>query len=240
MNIQTLQLCAVEMRDRLKTLIEKSETDDLFYRLTGVKGHMCGHWICNDESGYVGNSWDDYDYDTAEQYTACLTIINAAIKAGLDSFYGATTDEKSVVKNVLWQDLKRVSFPVALVSWLTTDSFRWHENTYMLQNTYEDLNYGLVLQYPEVILSFAAYVLYHDSTVSLVKSNELESLKDSLVAQGIDCIEEKIAQRKAAHEEFMQKIQKLRETDPNDPTLIYYEARKAVEARKKLENRQKL
>ncbi|WP_141712637.1 hypothetical protein A5482_015980 (plasmid) [Cyanobacterium sp. IPPAS B-1200] len=54
-------------------------------------------------------------------------------------------------------DANKCNLFLCIVAWLTIDDFRWHK---IYPSVPEDLSYGLVLQYPDYILSCVEFV-YH-------------------------------------------------------------------------------
>lgn len=61
----------------------------------------------------------------------------------------------SLVIDLCLTDLHRVNCFVAAYAWLTTNDFRWHHKYKHLP---EDLSYGLILQYPDFIIPYAACI----------------------------------------------------------------------------------
>jgi hypothetical protein len=65
-------------------------------------------------------------------------------------------DSCPLLRVLLTKDLDTVNLNWALVAWLTIDGFRWESLYPHLE--FPDLNYGLVLQYPNYILTLAVVV----------------------------------------------------------------------------------
>ena len=67
----------------------------------------------------------------------------------------SVNDHRPLLCSLMENDIHRVIAPVAITAWLTLDEFRWH--TYIPEIPC-DLNYGLVTDYPETIISYAAFM----------------------------------------------------------------------------------
>ena len=65
------------------------------------------------------------------------------------------TDGRPLVYVLMEQDILRVILPVAVTAWLTVDDFRWHHHVSEIP---EDLQYGLVLSYPNLLVQYAAFI----------------------------------------------------------------------------------
>lgn len=59
---------------------------------------------------------------------------------------------------IMQNDLNSVNYFFALIAWLTIDEFRWHLLP-DFKHIKEDLSYGLVLEYPDVIGTLAKFIL---------------------------------------------------------------------------------
>jgi hypothetical protein len=64
-------------------------------------------------------------------------------------------DDRPILCWLMENDIHRVIAPVAVTAWLTIDEFRWH---HYIPGIPQDLHYGLVTQYPEVIVCYAAFM----------------------------------------------------------------------------------
>jgi len=64
-------------------------------------------------------------------------------------------DLDAMVVKLMWKDLDKVTLPVALVAWLTIDSFRWHR---VYVDFPEELSYGLVLDYADFVIPYATFI----------------------------------------------------------------------------------
>lgn len=62
------------------------------------------------------------------------------------------------IESLMQNDMAGTNMWFACVAWLSYDEFRWHE-TENYGHIREDLFYGLVLQYADFILPYAAYLL---------------------------------------------------------------------------------
>lgn len=71
------------------------------------------------------------------------------------TFTQCVNDQRPILCSLIEHDINRVIAPVAIAAWLTTDNFRWHQH---INGIPKDLNYGLVLQYPEAIIAYAAFI----------------------------------------------------------------------------------
>lgn len=65
------------------------------------------------------------------------------------------SDIGETMRSLMLKDLARVTVLSAVTAWLTTDGLRWHN---LDPDVPEDLSYGLVLQYPRGVLSYAAMI----------------------------------------------------------------------------------
>lgn len=64
-------------------------------------------------------------------------------------------DGRPLLCSLMENDIHRVISPVAVTAWLTLDNFRWHHH---IPNIPTDLHYGLVINYPEAIIGYAAFM----------------------------------------------------------------------------------
>lgn len=104
-------------------------------------------------------------------------LINLANRASVMDIHN--TDSATWL-GLINNEFNRVNCLIALVAWLTIDDWRWHKE-YGQYDIPEDLQYGLVLQEPTAVITFALYILGYkrdldNETVSQIKT----SLKDYL------------------------------------------------------------
>ena len=91
------------------------------------------------------------EYEFLYQY---FKLLSYAELVALSNFEGGQINRKCIIQ-LINHDLKRATLPIALAAWLTTDNYKLPT----VNNIPTDLNYGLVLQYPEFIIPYALFVL---------------------------------------------------------------------------------
>lgn len=67
---------------------------------------------------------------------------------------------------LFYNDVARANIFVSTVAWLTIDEFRWHKTENFTQ-TPEDLSYGMILQYPDLVVPVAKLVADIDRAEAL-------------------------------------------------------------------------
>lgn len=71
--------------------------------------------------------------------------------------YNSTSNQTYLVEVLMQNDLNKVNLFFATVAWLSIDNFRWHKLP-EFSHIPEDLCYGLVSEYPDIIFPYAAFV----------------------------------------------------------------------------------
>jgi hypothetical protein len=188
MEFNILELSAITMRDELLNLVKLNKTDELYYKHTKEEGCLCQKWTVDMDSttymdNFVGHHIENQDIKTYEQFAGIWSILQSAIDAGL---YFATRNltpelaeqKQNNIINIINPETNAYSIPSYLIAWLTTDNFRWHDyNGYYCLEFTEDFNYGLVLEFPEFVLGFAAYVLYYRPALKVVPLSAIYQYK---------------------------------------------------------------
>jgi hypothetical protein len=77
-----------------------------------------------------------------------------------------SSDYTYLVEVLMQNDLNKVNLFFALVAWLSIDNFRWHKLP-NFSHISEDLSYGLVSEYPDLILPYACFIADINRRVSL-------------------------------------------------------------------------
>lgn len=82
-------------------------------------------------------------------------IVEQMLKLTQLNYTKSVIDNRPLLCWLMENDFHRVILPIAVTAWLTVDEFRWH---HYFEDIPEDLHYGLVTQYPEVIIYYAAFI----------------------------------------------------------------------------------
>jgi hypothetical protein len=85
--------------------------------------------------------------------------------------------ETYLVEVLMQQDLNKVNLFFALTAWMSIDTFRWHELE-GFEHIPEDLSYGLVTDYYDLLLPYGAFVSNLDRYIhyDLLDSSEISKL----------------------------------------------------------------
>lgn len=91
-----------------------------------------------------------------------------------------SNSETYVVEVIMQNDLQKVNLFYATVAWLSIDDFRWHKLP-PFSHIPEDLSYGLVSDYPDMILPYAAFISKVDRypALELLDSSTIELVKET-------------------------------------------------------------
>jgi hypothetical protein len=134
------------LRDRLNNLIYCNECHKIFDDGT-------------DKSLRFPPTKNQIFYTTSFKTAYYSVVIRARIYATNQALKNKEKEEQILLLNKLEDaDLNRVTIQYMLSAWLTIDEFRWH-STFGYGEIPEDLCYGLVLNYPNYVLSYANYVM---------------------------------------------------------------------------------
>lgn len=93
--------------------------------------------------------------------------------------YGLDDDGDPVPYIQAFNDLnRRAIMPASALAWITVDGWRWHHEE-KHKNTDPDLNYGLVLKYPEPTARAAAYAanLHRPALEATLRPEELAAIE---------------------------------------------------------------
>lgn len=106
-------------------------------------------------------------------------LMNEALEEFYDQEIHKTEEGDHILNELVDADVNRVTVPLAIAAWLTTDNWRAHE---YYPEAPEDLSYGLVTDYPIPILRLANQFLNPTSSYSFEIDKEFMQLcKDSAV-----------------------------------------------------------
>ena len=75
----------------------------------------------------------------------------------LTPVYNSNSNQTYMVEVLMQNDLNKVNLFYATVAWLSIDDFKWHKLP-NFSHIPEDLSYGLVSNYPDLIFPYAAFI----------------------------------------------------------------------------------
>lgn len=89
-----------------------------------------------------------------------------------------TKEGYPMAHDLLIKDLKSLNLPAAAIAWVSTDGWRWHNDPLHSDLTH-DINYGMVLKYPEPITRLAAYAagLRRKELEETINKDDLEDIE---------------------------------------------------------------
>lgn len=96
----------------------------------------------------------------------------------LTPVYNSDCNQTYMVEVLMQNDLNKVNLFFATVAWLSIDNFRWH-NLPQFSHIPEDLSYGLVSDYPDLIFPYAAFIsnVNRYPNLELLPSETLDDLE---------------------------------------------------------------